>query len=400
MTQPISRRQFAAGAAVGLAMPSFGVGPHSLGADAGNGTPLPDYRGPNVVIFRFGGGARRRESIDPDQRTYSPYLREVLAPRGVLFSDMRIDTAAEETGHGHGTLNLLTGRYDKYHDIENQFLGERFEAQSPTLFEYLRHAFAVPEHQALIVNGEDRTQEEFYSFSNHHLFGVNYKSEVLSLFRFKTHLLRRRLAEGDDRFREQEEARIRRELKEMESLDYRTNGAARQSAEVECYWEAWRRHFGDSGLTCPRGDRLLTELAVRAIRRLRPRLMMINYNDCDYVHWGNLSHYTTGIAVMDRGIQRIVEACDADDEYRDNTLFVVAPDCGRDDARLASVPCQHHFNTATSREIFGLFVGPGIEAGRVVDTPSEQNQVAATVATAMGFDAEHAEGSPLEEAFA
>ena len=43
----------------------------------------------------------------------------------------------------------------------------------PTIFEYLRRHYDVPEHQALIVNGEDRINEEFYTFSNHHLFGVN-----------------------------------------------------------------------------------------------------------------------------------------------------------------------------------------------------------------------------------
>ena len=29
-------------------------------------TPARPYNGPNIVIVRFGGGARRRETIDPD----------------------------------------------------------------------------------------------------------------------------------------------------------------------------------------------------------------------------------------------------------------------------------------------------------------------------------------------
>ena len=44
-------------------------------------------------------------------------------------------------------------------DIGGEFLGERFEAKVPTLFEYLRFNYDVAEHQTLIVNGEDRTQE-------------------------------------------------------------------------------------------------------------------------------------------------------------------------------------------------------------------------------------------------
>ena len=83
-----------------------------------------------------------------------------------------------------------------YKDVTGRFLAARFESSVPTLFEYLRESFNVPEHQALIVNGEDRTDEEFYSFSNHHLFGANFRSDVLSLYRFKVFLLREQLASG------------------------------------------------------------------------------------------------------------------------------------------------------------------------------------------------------------
>lgn len=172
-----------------------------------SGLPLPqvaaapargrsDYGGPNVILIRFGGGARRRESIDPRSRCYSPYLLNELAPRGVLLKDMRIDTAASETGHGQGTLNILTGKYDRYEDVSGELLGERFEAKVPTIFEYLRQSFSVHEHETLIINGEDRTQEEFYTFSNHHLFGAQFRSNVLSLYRYKTFLLARQIEEN------------------------------------------------------------------------------------------------------------------------------------------------------------------------------------------------------------
>ena len=357
----------------------------------------PDYRGPNVVVIRFGGGARRREAIDASQRCYSPYLLNKLAPRGVLFSNMQIGSDTE-TGHGQGTLNLLTGIYDKYKDVNETFLAERFEARVPTLFEYLRQAHNVPAHQALIVNGEDRTQEEFYTFSNHHLFGVNYKSEVLSLFRYKQHLLERQLAEAND-LPDKQLANMRKRLEKMKALDYRADKNKTPSAEIDNFWQNWRSHYGDSGLTCPRGDRLLTELASRALRELRPRLMMVNYNDCDYVHWGNMAHYTTAITIMDQGIRRLVEQVEADEFYRGNTLFVIAPDCGRDDSRLAAVPCQHHFNTPASREVFALMFGAGIDRGQIMDKPTEQIQVAATIGQAMGIKTAHAQGEVLAEAF-
>ena len=375
----------------------WGLGPLAISARADS--PNREYRGPNVILIRFGGGARRRESIDSSHRCYSPYLLHDLAPRGVLFNNMCIDTAATETGHGQGTLNILTGKYDRYQDVEQEFLAERFEAKVPTLFEYLRQSFAVPAHQTLIVNGEDRTQEEFYTFSNHHLFGAQFRSNVLSLYRYKTFLLRQQIEEhSSDWTTEVLQAKLH-ELAEMEALDYRRRDDVRQAAPIEDFWRNWREFYGDSGLVNPRGDRLLTELSLRAIQQLRPKLMMINYNDCDYVHWGNMAHYTRGITIMDAGIRRLVAAVEADEEYRENTVFVVVPDCGRDDSKFAAVPCQHHFNTRSSREIFAVAFGPGIERGRVVDKPTQQIQVAATIGELMGFRTVHAEGSALEEAF-
>ena len=357
------------------------------------------YTGPNVVIVRFGGGVRRRETIDT-RHTFAPNLRHRLAERGTLFRRMEISTLdGVATNHGQGTLFTLTGKYDKFEDIGGKVFGSRFEARVPTVFEYLRQSFDIPVHRALIVNGEDRRQEEFFTFGNHHLYGVNYRSEVLSLYRFKTFLLRRKIAErqGSDK----ELAQMARKLEQLESIDYRRAATgSRQPAEIEAFWQRWRQNFGDSGLMNPRGDQLLTELTLRALRELRPALLMVNYQDTDYVHWGNPTHYTRGISVIDRGIAQIVAAVDADPEYRDNTVFVILPDCGRDDNPLMAVPFQHHFGTRSAHEIWALLFGPGIGRNLVVDKPVEQISIAATVGRIMGFDTPLVEGPILADAFA
>ncbi|MCA9229129.1 MAG: hypothetical protein KDA57_00645 [Planctomycetales bacterium] len=393
----LDRRAFLGRSLSGWAATS-GLGLAALPSLASPVGDREQYQGPNVILVRFGGGARRREAIDPRARCYSPYLLHELVPRGVLLKNMLIDTAAIETGHGQGTLNLLTGKYDRYADVDGKFLGARFEAKVPTIFEYLRQRFAVPEHQTLIINGEDRTDEEFYTFSNHHLFGAEFRSNVLSLYRYKTYLLRRQIEQDAANWTESELQEKKNELAKMQSLDYRRQSQQGQSADIERFWSNWRSYYGDSGLVNPRGDRLLTELALRAISQLRPKLMMINYNDCDYVHWGNMAHYTRGIAIMDAGIRQLVETVEADQEYRENTIFVIVPDCGRDDSPFAAVPCQHHFNSRSSREIFALIFGSGVERGRIVDRPTQQIQVAATIGQLMGFETSHAEGGVLEEA--
>src|SRR5262245_10402499 len=160
--------------------------------------PTQSYAGPNVVLVRFGGGVRRAETVREAEKTFCPFIYHELAGRhGTLFKDVEIESAPGViTSHSEGTLYLLTGRYRAYENLSERPLGERYVPTVPTVVEYLRHAYAVPEHQALIVNGEDRVQEEFYGSSNHHMYGVRFRSGNLSLYRFKTWLLQQDLARG------------------------------------------------------------------------------------------------------------------------------------------------------------------------------------------------------------
>jgi hypothetical protein len=379
-----------------------GIGALSLlGAPASKGdaaVPQPEYGGPNVIIIRFGGGVRRKETID-EQHTYAPYFLHTLSKQGTLFTNMELSNLeGVETSHGEGTMYILTGKYNAFTNVSTNIFGERFESDVPTLFEYFRKAYSVPEHQTLIINHEDRSDEEFYSFSNHLGYGLDYRSNVLSLYRFKVYLLRRQLEEGN--MSEDEIEEKRNKLKELESIDLRVTNADGQSAPITAFWDRWREFYGESGFVNPRGDALLTELSVRAIRELRPRLMMVNFNDPDYVHWGNPSHYTRGIATIDHGIQRIVEAVQLDEGYRDNTVFAIVPDCGRDSNPLMPVPYQHHFGSKGAHDIFGLFLGPGIAKGQVIDKLTDQSCIAATLGHVMNFETAHTEGPILEDVFA
>jgi len=345
---------------------------------------------------------RIRATATPAAIGRAPFLCHDLAKRGTLFTRMEIDsftpTVGVDTSHGQGTLYIITGKYEKYKDITNKFLAERFESKVPTIFEYLRKSHNVPEYQTLIVNGEDRSNEEFYTFSNNHLYGINFRCNTLSLYRYKTYLLRRSIQAGTWTGKELEKKR--KELAKLEAVDYRNEEPNGQGPELVNFWDRWRQYYGETGLVNPRGDRLLTELTVRALKELRPKLLMVNYQDCDYVHWGNITHYTRAISVMDDGLKQIVAAVEADPEYRENTIFVVVPDCGRDSNPLADVPCQHHFNSRSAHEIFALLVGPGLRKGSVVDKQTDQISIAGTIAQLMGVKAEHAESRILEEAIA
>lgn len=385
-----NRRRFLQGAALGAGYFA------TKGAWGKATVSPPDYAGPNIFLIRFGGGVRREETILAET-TYAPFFLRHLAPQGTLYTRMVIDQLEGiETSHGQGTLYLLTGKYDRYEDVGGKFLGQRFEAQVPTLFEYLRKQYAVPTHQTLIINGEDRVDEEFYNFSNAHLYGFETRSTTLSLYRFKLHLLREQLREGG--LADEHRAHKERELHELEAQSFRGGAEAiAEPPEIHAFWRKWRAHYGDTGLVNPRGDALLTELTLWAMRELQPRMVMINYQDPDYVHWGNPAHYTRGIAAIDRGIETLWRAVAADPFYRGNTVFAIVPDCGRDANRLVHVPFQHHFN---AHEIFALFLGPGFAPGLVINREVQQIDVAPTLAARAGIRAAAVEGTALEEAFA
>jgi hypothetical protein len=415
-TDPINRRRFllqtAAGSAALAAGLSSGCDPKQTESPARRRPPVPDvelvgppapYQGPNIILIRFGGGVRRLETVLHPDKTYCPFVyHELGGKHGIIFDNVDISSAPGiDTSHGQGTLYLLTGKYDHYEDITNKPFADRFEAKVPTIFEYFRKSYNVPEHQALIINGEDRINEEFYTFSNHHQYGVHYKSTVLSLYRFKTYLLREELK--DPRLPDQERQAKAKQLQEMESKDYRVQDRTVTSPKLDEFWANWQRYYGQTGLVNPRGDRLLTELALRAVDELQPKLLMINYQDPDYVHWGNPTFYTRSIAIIDEGIKNLYHAVQANEAYRDNTVFVIVPDCGRDNNRGMAVPFQHHFNTKSAHQIFAVVAGPSQYVNRAstpVTAPRQQISVAQTVGQLMGFATPHVEADLLEEALA
>ena len=381
----ITRRSFQSGLGAAVAASAIG-GP----------AQAKSYNGPNVVLIRFGGGVRRQETIDP-VNTFAPFTRRVLAKRGVLIPNMMIDQInGGNTSHAEGTLNLLTGRYNAYTDAGSKFLQDRLEPTEPTLFEYLREAYDIPSHQALLINGEDRPQEEFFTFGPEGHYGIEFRSEMLSLHRFKLYKFARILEEGGRP--EDEMQAAQKAYDELMAADAR-RFAPDQSLPIQEFWARWREHYGEDGFRNPRGDRLLTELALWAIRDLKPRLMMVNYQDPDYVHWGNASHYTRAIQVIDDGIRQVMQALDINPQYRDNTIVIVTPDCGRDANPLMSVPFQHHFNSRGAHEVWALVVGAGVVKDRILDRPVDQTAMAATIAEVMGVRANRAEGDVLSGLF-
>src|SRR5438067_630624 len=207
---------------------------------------------PHVILVRFGGGVRRQETIADPDRTWCPFVyHELYRNKGILLNNVEIENDPTiVTSHGEGTLYILTGRYDEYKDVHGRFLGNRYEPTVPTVFEYLRHTYDIPAHQALIVNGEDRIDEDYFTFSNTPHYGVRYRSTVLSLHRFKSFMLNDELAHGRwtrtgrRPLTDQERHERQVQLRQMEDRGDRVRDAQPLSPELTDFWESWRRHYG------------------------------------------------------------------------------------------------------------------------------------------------------------
>src|SRR5258708_7454859 len=60
---------------------------HELPKPAGPLDPYPKDK-PNVIVVRFGGGVRRRETVQLRDKTYCPFILHDLAEKhGVLYSN-------------------------------------------------------------------------------------------------------------------------------------------------------------------------------------------------------------------------------------------------------------------------------------------------------------------------
>ncbi len=354
----------------------------------------PSYRGPNIVIIRYGGGVRRLETIGAE--SYSPYMMKHLAPRATLYPNMVIDQIrGHETSHGQGTINIITGKYEAYQEISNRFLGGVLQPTQPTLFEYFRKSYDIAPHETLIINGENRLEDESLNFGTHHQYGVDFRSEFLSSAKFKTFLYQTQLE--NDSLTAEQQVDLQSKLAELQKKAVNLPPLSKTPAPILRFWQKWQDYYGQTGFKTPRGDRLTTEMTLWAMRDLKPKMMMVNFQDPDYVHWGIASQYTRAISIIDQGIEAITKYADQDPFYRDNTVFVIVPDCGRDNNPLLDIPFQHHFNSKSAHEIFCMIYGPKIQKNKIITRPTDQSMITQTIAQIMGFKAHHAENQILDE---
>lgn len=416
----ISRRGFLKGLgalgwslAAGTGGPLWGKEPVPLESRA----DLPGAKDPKVVLVQYGGCVRRREtiaSLQSPHTTLSPFLFHRLMPEGTVLEAMRND---ELTGHASGSFYLFSGAYPKTQDGPFQ----RPEPISiPMLGEYLVKTKGWSPSQSLVVHNEQLDTERIWA-SVHPDFGSEFAPGVLSIYRLRKLLLERDLEAQRSAGREREVVRAQEALEKHLAETQRREQEAylRDSPELLAFWERYLDFYEPPGVRTredlepkgqmqslvslfdpilPQGDEGWTILAKRALFELRPRFLSVIYRDVDYVHWGLPFLYQRGIERMDRGLFEIARQIEQDPYYRGTTTLLVVPEAGRGTDPKLRLPFQHHGpEDPGSHEVFLYARGPGIEAGKRIDTPSQIIDVAPTVLKIFGETSPFCEGRVLDE---
>lgn len=150
--------------------------------------------------------------------------------------------------------------------------------------------------------------------------------------------------------------------------------------------------------TTVRFDAFTHHYAVETLKSKRPRLLYIAYGETDdFAHDEDYDAYINSAHQTDAFIQALWNWTQSDDQYRDNTVFIISTDHGRGEQSGWS---GHGSDVDGADAIWIAAIGPGVEAlGEVkTNTTSYQNQIASTVAAVLGstFSSDRPVGPPIE----
>ena len=347
----------------------------AVGAWAGD---APD--GPRkLIIVQFGGGVRSAETIDDPQHRYIPRLWREMAPRGTLFTNMRVEG---KVVHPNSTGSIVTGHWE-WDDLD-----WTQPVKHPTIFEIHRKATGAADTKAwafvyasiLAKVGESQAAG----------FGTNFAANVVEpptvprstadeMNRLMAHAAASGLpaAESDAAARS---AALARKNSRIERAGLRSDAAR---AFLDKHYAAWKR-----GSETTSHDAFLTDGALAAMREFAPDVMLVALGEIDCAHYGSWSRYTDAIRRTDELTWRLWRAAEELPAYRGRTLLLVLPDHGRERDESGGAGFLHHSDFYTNkgadegcRRVWMLALGPGVKGGRVVDAA-----VPLTAAAAMGLE--------------
>ena len=148
-----------------------------------------------------------------------------------------------------------------------------------------------------------------------------------------------------------------------------------------------------------RFDYITERFALDYLKRERPRLLYILLGDTDELaHDGRYELLLQSLQHADHFLEELWTQLQASPQYRDNTVLIVSTDHGR--GKTPEFWGTHHEEIEAAKNIWLVIAAPGdARRGEIEGGPRlYQNQIAATIAQALGldFNRDHADaGKPI-----
>lgn len=141
-----------------------------------------------------------------------------------------------------------------------------------------------------------------------------------------------------------------------------------------------------------RSDSLTFQFAMEYLKRERPRVLFIGFDETDSnAHEGRYLEYLAAAHRADRMLARLWQWIQSQPDYRDKTTLLITTDHGRGNG--VHNWRKHKLLVAGSRHIWFAVIGPDTPAFGEMKTQSKnyQNQVAKTIAAFLGLPYQNAE---------
>ena len=348
-------------------------------AAAGDADRLRAAEHRRLVLVVFGGGTRGSETIADPERRYIPRLWQDLAPRGTLWTNMRVE---HRVVHPNCNASIKTGHWEYEH------LEWSKPPAHPTIFEIVRRERHLDDTAAWSFVYASILANTGRSTANG--YGDRFAANVVeppTIPRATAEEMDRRMAVAAATGSTEAELAAASDCARLVRTTSRIDTTGLQSEAtrkwLDDHYQAWRKGAGTTS-----HDAFLTDCAIACMKRFSPQVISVDFGEIDCAHYGSWSRYVGAIRRTDALTWRLWQAVESLPDYRQRTLMLILPDHGRELERPGGSGFIHHsdFYTGTGadegcRRVWMLAIGPGVQRGIRIDRP-----VPITAAAASGLE--------------
>jgi hypothetical protein len=172
---------------------------------------------------------------------------------------------------------------------------------------------------------------------------------------------------------------------------------------------AYGREYGAKLMITPEEltvgcDSLTIDAAIEVMDMYHPTILFVNLKGVDeFGHSPSWTHYTGAIKLADRAVERLWNEINNDEQYRNNTTFIVTTDHGRHDIETPYKSLHRAFMGHSGichgcQHVMFLIIGPDTPMNQEITRMVYQIDIAPTIGQLHGFSTPFARGQVLWEA--